>query len=364
MSIYQKILIQLILFTTVFVNPIRGFLNVSFLHLFFISVYVLFSWHSLRLYKYLVPFTVVVLLTAAYNYSIGTADFSQIIYSIIQYLILIHFIPAICYSKGFRIGFYSNSILVYGLLLILGGYIHYSGNYSIFGLINEPIWSELQEYEQVRYRMISFISSPQNYSAITYLILIIAFYSKASNIWIRYLYILLYIPQIFISGTRLPLITFLVFISIDLITKTSLKKIFSYTIVTLLFILAFNSGFNSFSRFSIERILLDNPIYTSWIYYINQLNLSNIFISNHFGLVQTYSDQLDPESFLIKAIYELGIIGIITFLPIANRYINLKKNTFNLHISLIFIIASFLTPAFSGSIFPIFCLPYLIMREC
>ena len=93
------------------------------------------------------------------------------------------------------------------------------------------------------------------------------------------------------------------------------------------------------------------------------MNFSDYFISLNFAKVQTYSDLLDPESFIIKILYEVGILGILLFIPLAKNYISFK-NTFTMLMSSIFVVGSFLTPAFSGSIFPIIILPYLLKKRC
>lgn len=363
----KQLLLVFVLISIVFVNPIRSISGISFLHLIFATALAVLSYKKRTESKtYLLPFNIWVLIVFSYNLLNRPSEFITLFYTLTQYLFVINVIPIIFNSKDIDIRKYSNLLIKLGIILLIGGYVHYSGNYNIYGLINENIWSELNEWPHVRYRMVSFITSPQNYAAITYTILIISFFNRSTHKFLRLSYILLFLPQLLISGTRMPLIIIITTVLLMLFYKFSFKK---FGIILLVFFLGFiafiNFEFNSFSRFSVTEIIIENPIYESWIFYVSQMDVNSLILSQNFAKVKTslFSDILDPESFVIKSLYELGLFGILFFIPLAKKYISFE-NDFQIHISSIFIVASFLTPAFSGSIFPLIILPYLLLKKC
>lgn len=361
----KQFLLLLLLISVVFINPIRGITGVNFLHLIFATILTILTYKRKTLFSdYLMPFNIWVLIVFFYNLLIRPSEFSSLFHSLTQYIFIINIIPVIFNHKDIDIRKYSRLLIKFGIILLIGGYVHFSGNYNIYGLINEPIWSELNEWPHVKYRMVSFITSPQNYAAITYTIFIISIFNKSTNKFIRYSYMLLFLPQLFISGTRMPIITIFITVLFLLFKSFSFKFIFRTLIISVfLFLILSQFEFHTFSRISLAAIVYNNPVYESWLFYIQQIDVNSMFLSQNFGKLKTYSDQLDAESFIIKSTYELGIFGMLFFIPLVKKYVNFESN-FQIHISMIFIIASFLTPAFSGSIFPLIILPYLLLKKC
>ena len=176
-----KFLYVILILSVFFINSIRTVLNIDFLHLIVVLILSLLSIRNFKLYKYLIPYNLIIIITFLINLFFGSSTYDNLVFSLIQYLLIVNLIPVIINQKSFNIEFFSNTLIFFGCFLLAGGYIHYFGNYNIGGLIQEPIWSELENYSHVRYRMVSFITSPQNYSAITFTVFIISISSKARN---------------------------------------------------------------------------------------------------------------------------------------------------------------------------------------
>lgn len=359
--------IWIYLFFVMFTGLFRNLMALSLGHLVLLAVaciFIILYEVKVRLPKAILLYASVMTVSLIINLFFSPNPTPVILFSFVQYSLLVVLSFLLVQSSRFSYLDYVRSLLWFGIPLILGGYIHKFISYSIFGLIYNKIWTELDFYSSVSYRMISFILSPQSFSAVTFIVAIVAielyFYRKN---FLSILYLFLYIPTIFIAGTRYPLIVLFIFAIILLSKNYRYLKVFRYVVFGCVFLFSFVLiGGETFSRISFDSLILSNPIFISWSYYLSMVTAENYLFATNMGSIDTWSSELSPESFIIRTIYEIGFIPLLAVLNYFFKIISFK-DSYSIAYGTALLTSVLFTPAFSGSIVPAIVLPIVYCRR-
>ena len=245
-----------------------------------------------------------------------------------------------------------NSVFLLGIVLNIGGLIMYYISTDLFGLISDPIWTNNAELSYRNKRMISFISNPQNFSAISFLS--IAVIEKVQyNFIIMVVGFILFLACAILGGTRFALLALIMWLLVR----------FKFKVVWLLFPIVFCLATLSLNRLSFESLFVANPIFLSWAYFLSIILSSGwgILVSTKLGSLNSIIGELSPESYWLKTWFEIGLIGTIGIVSVMYKEILRYYSRDLLGIYVYFLLSFFLTPTLYGSLSSV--IAYLLIRN-
>lgn len=281
--------------------------------------------------------------------------------------------------------YFIKTTLQYSVVVSLGAIIQYYISPTLFGLINNRLYSNEAVLSNVNFakRGISFISSPQNLGVFQGLIFSLSLtqFKKYFSSNFYYLFLGLTLFAGILTGSKAFYLFISIYLFYFLVLRNKIK--FNYLLIILLLFLSLPIIFPTlYMSETVQRIIIvfnlvsfsDISVVSIWELFFESFDtIQKIMFGKGLGLLSSYSQLTfgyeilngSSESYLLQLFYEIGLIGLFIWLTFFKISINKLKSQPELRDYAFVLIALFsnllFTPSFYGLIISFFFYPFIII---